>query len=416
MANVLVVGSGGREHALSWKIAQSGKVEKVFVAPGNGGTANSVPIPADDLDGLAAFAGENGCFTVVGPEAPLAMGIVDLFRQRGLEVFGPTRDAARLESSKIWAKRFMRRCGIRTAAFGVFDNAREALEYVDSVGRPVVIKADGLAAGKGVLVCSGREDARDGIEAMLERRLFGDAGSRIVVEERIDGTEASYIAMCDGETAVPMASSRDHKRIHDGDRGPNTGGMGSYSPTPAVDGKLAAWIQEGIIERAMSALRSAGTPFCGFLYAGVMIRDGEPYALEFNVRMGDPECQPITMRMDFDLYEYMLACSRGGLSDLPPPRWSDGSAACVVLASEGYPGSYPKGEEISGLDDIAGGMVFHAGTRREGDRTLTAGGRVLGVTALGRNLGEAVSRAYSISDGIDWQHKYCRRDIGRSEL
>lgn len=386
----------------------------MFTAPGNGGTENSVPISVDDLEGLADFAEERGCFTVVGPEAPLAMGIVDLFQRRGLEIFGPTKAAAQLESSKIWAKQFMRRSGIMTPEFEAFDDLKNALEYVDSVTYPVVVKADGLAAGKGVIVCSGTKDARGAVEAMLGKGELGGAGSRIVVEERVDGFEASYIALCDGSVAVPMASSRDYKRAYDRDLGPNTGGMGSYSPTSVIDDTLADEIQVTVIERAISKMMSEGMPFRGFLYAGIMIRDGIPYVLEFNVRMGDPECQSIAMRMNFDLYEYLLACSKGTLSILPPLRWKKQSAVCVVLTSEGYPSSYPKGEEITGLEKIRNGMVFHAGTRREESRILTNGGRVLGVTALGDGLQDAVSRAYSISDGIRWPHKYCRRDIGRS--
>ena len=412
MANVLVVGSGGREHALSWKLSQSSAVDTVFTAPGNGGTRDNVFVAAEDIGGLAGFAEKNDCFTVVGPEVPLSMGIVDLFRRRNLEIFGPTGGSAQLESSKIWAKQFMKGNGIPTAGFEVFDDRKEALEYVASTPHPVVVKADGLAAGKGVFVCSDAAEAEDAVDAILGRNVFGRAGSRIVVEERIDGVEASYIALCDGDTVVPMAASQDHKRIYDGDRGPNTGGMGAYSPTPAVDAEIAAKIQSRIIEPTVSAMKGLGLPFQGFLYAGIMVRDGEPYVLEFNTRMGDPECQPIVMRMDFDLYEYLLECSRGRLSRLPAPRWKSQSAVCVVLASRGYPGKYPRGEEITGLGEVRDGMVFHAGTRRDSGRVLTTGGRVLGVTALGSDLRDAVSRAYSMADKIRWPHKHCRTDIG----
>ena len=412
MASVLVVGSGGREHALSWKISQSPSVEKVFTAPGNGGTENNVPIPADDIGALADFAEENGCFTVVGPEAPLAAGIVDEFRGRGLEIFGPTKAAAQLESSKIWAKRFMRRNGIPTAGFETFDDRDRAIEYARSAPGPVVVKADGLAGGKGVFVCGDAAEAADAVDAMLGRGAFGAAGSHIIIEERICGREASHIALCDGSHSVPMATSRDHKRAYDGGRGPNTGGMGAYSP--ALDSGMAARVQE-IVEAAVSGMADLGLPFQGFLYAGVMIRDGEPYVLEFNARMGDPECQPIVMRMDFDLYEYLLACSRGSLSELPAPRWKSRSAACVVLASGGYPGKYETGIEISGLGGTPpDSMIFHAGTRRDGNRMLTSGGRVLGITATGEDLAGAVERAYGISRGVTWPGRHLRTDIGRA--
>ena len=299
-----MVGSGGREHALSWKLSQSAKIDTVFTAPGNGGTENNIPINVDDIDKLADFAFENNCFTVVGPEDPLAAGIVDKFSQRNLHIFGPTKKAAQLESSKIWAKNFMRRNNIQTARFEIFDDAQKAQAYVESLDYDVVVKADGLAAGKGVIVCNNTEDAISAIQTILVKKTFGDAGDRIIVEERIDGIEASYIALCDGDIAIPMASSQDHKRIFEDDKGPNTGGMGAYSPTPIVDDVLAKKIQEKIIDKTIQSMKNEGIPFKGFLYAGIMIRDDEPYVLEYNVRMGDPECQPITMRMDFDLYDY----------------------------------------------------------------------------------------------------------------
>ena len=417
MVNVLVVGSGGREHALSWKLSQSPKVEKVFTAPGNGGTQNSVDISAEDLDGLADFAQKNSCFTVVGPEAPLALGIVDKFNEKNLKIFGPSRDAARLESSKVWAKNFMRRNGILTARFEVFDDPQKALDYLDSVGYNVVVKADGLAAGKGVIVCSTKDEAASAVQAMLVKKAFGGAGNRVIIEERIDGIEASYIALSDGQTAVPMASSQDHKRAFDGDRGPNTGGMGAYSPTPIVDDSLAKKIQENVIEKTIESMKKEGIAFKGFLYAGIMIRDGEPYVLEYNVRMGDPECQPITMRMDFDLFDYLASSAEGDLSALPQPRWKSQSAVCVVLASDGYPESYPKDEEITGLENIPNNsFVFHAGTKKQDKRILSNGGRVLGVTALGDTLDSAISNAYAAAEKISWAHKFCRRDIGKKGL
>ncbi len=417
MVNVLVVGSGGREHALSWKFSQSSHVDKVFTAPGNGGTENNVPLPVDKFEELADFAKQNNCFTVVGPEAPLALGIVDKFNEKNLKIFGPTKNAAQLESSKIWAKQFMKRNEIPTADFETFDDPKHASEYVKSLSHPVVVKADGLAAGKGVLVCDSTEEALAAIETILVKKTFGDAGNKIIIEERIDGIEASYIALCDGNVAIPMASSQDHKRIYDNDRGPNTGGMGAYSPTPVVDDSMAEKIQKKVIEKTISGMKSEGIPFTGFLYAGVMIKNGEPHVLEFNVRMGDPECQPITMRMNFDLYEYLAGASDGKLSSLPPISWKNQTAVCIVLASKGYPESYPKNEVITGLDQSnEGTFVFHAGTKKENSSILTTGGRVLGVTALGDTLESAITNAYSTTEKISWPNKYCRTDIGKKGL
>jgi len=417
MSNVLVVGSGGREHALSWKLSQSKKISKVFTSPGNGGTENNVGIQVDDLDGLAKFAKENDCFTVVGPEVPLAGGIVDEFHQMDLDIFGPSKNAAQLESSKIWSKEFMKRNHIPTAEFGIFDDSKKAEEYVKSLDHNVVVKADGLAAGKGVIVCNSQEEAISAIDTILVKKTFGDAGNRIIVEERIDGIEASYIALSDGNIAVPMASSQDHKRIFDDDKGPNTGGMGAYSPTPIVDDALAKKIQEQVIEKTVQSMKNEGITFQGFLYAGIMIKDNEPYVLEYNVRMGDPECQPITMRMDFDLYDYLVASSKGTLSELPLPSWKKQSAVCVVLASEGYPESYPKNEEILGIDLVPENVqVFHAGTRKQNGKILTNGGRVLGVTALGDDLESSIANAYAAVENILWPHKFFRKDIGKKGL
>ena len=417
MVNILVVGSGGREHALSWKLSQSPNVETVFTAPGNGGTKNNVQINVDDLDGLANFAKENNCFTVIGPENPLADGIVDKFNQLGLKVFGPSKNAAQLESSKIWAKNFMQRNDIPTARFEIFDNAEKAINYVKTLDYNVVVKADGLAAGKGVIVCNSIDEAIAAIQTILEKKTFGEAGNKIIIEERIDGIEASYIALSDGEIAIPMASSQDHKRIFDGDKGPNTGGMGAYSPTPIVNENLAKTIQKQIIEKTILSMKKEGILFKGFLYAGIMIRNNQPYVLEYNVRMGDPECQPITMRMDFDLYEYLLACVDGMLSSKPPLSWKPQSAVCVVLASEGYPESYVKNEEILNVDSTEKDVhIFHAGTKKENGKILSNGGRVLGVTALGNTLESAIKNAYFVSEKITWSHKYCRKDIGQKGL
>lgn len=417
LVNVLVIGSGGREHALSWKLSQSSNVDTVYTAPGNGGTKNNVPINVNDLDALADFAQKNNCFTVVGPEDPLAAGIVDKFNKLGLKIFGPSKQAAQLESSKIWAKDFMKRNDIPTARFEIFDDAQKAQEYVKSLDYDVVVKADGLAAGKGVIVCNSADEAFSAIQTILVKKTFGDAGNRIIIEERIDGIEASYIALSDGNVAIPMASSQDHKRIFDNDKGPNTGGMGAYSPTPIVDDTLAKLIQETIIEKTIHAMKKEGISFTGFLYAGIMIRDGTPYVLEYNVRMGDPECQPITMRMDFDLYDYFVACVEGKLSSMPPASWKPQSAVCVVLASEGYPDSYPKNDEITGFDSISNGaIVFHAGTIKSNGKIFSNGGRVLGVTALGDTLSSAITNAYAAVEKITWSHKYNRKDIGQKGL
>jgi len=417
MKNILVIGSGGREHALSWKLSLSSQIDNVFNVPGNGGTSNNISVPVENLDELAKFAKENDCFTVVGPEAPLADGIVDKFTQMNLKIFGPTKKAAQLESSKIWAKEFMKRNDVPTARFEVFDDSKKAESYVDSLDYNVVVKADGLAAGKGVIVCSSKEEAKSAINTILVKKTFGDAGNRIIVEERIDGIEASYIALSYGNIAIPMATSQDHKRIYDDDEGPNTGGMGAYSPTPIVDKTLAKKIQEKIIDKTVQAMKDEGIIFKGFLYAGIMIKNGEPYVLEYNVRMGDPECQPITMRMDFDLYDYLLSSSEGRLIDLPPPSWKKQSAVCVVLASEGYPESYPTGEEIKGLESLPQNVhVFHAGTRKQDGKILTTGGRVLGVTAIGDTLESAIANAYAAVDKISWPHKYYRKDIGKKGL
>ena len=417
MVNVLVIGSGGREHAIGWKLGQSDNVNTVFYAPGNGGTLNNVPISVDNLGELAKFASENNCFTVVGPEAPLAMGIVDIFNEMGLKIFGPTKKAAQLESSKIWAKQFLKRNNIPTAAFEVFNDAVKAKEYVNQIEYNVVIKADGLASGKGVIVCDSKAEAEKSIDMMLVDKKFGDAGNNIIIEERIDGIEASYIALSDGKIAIPMATSQDHKRIFDNDKGPNTGGMGAYSPTPIIDKDLSQKIQEKIIDKTISSLKNEGITFKGFLYAGIMLKDGEPYVLEYNVRMGDPECQPILMRMDSDLFEYLVGSVEGTLENTSLISWKNKSAVCIVLASKGYPGSYPKGEEIFGLGNaFDDAYIFHAGTKDLDKKIITNGGRVLDVTALGDTLEAAIKHAYDVTEKISWENKYLRTDIGKKGL
>ena len=417
LVNVLVVGSGGREHAIGWKIGQSDNVHTVFHAPGNGGTLNNIPISVDSLEELSTFASENDCFTIVGPEAPLAAGIVDIFNEKGLKIFGPAKKASQLESSKIWAKKFMKRNDIPTAAFEVFDDPSKAKEYVNKIEHNVVIKADGLAAGKGVVVCNNKNEAEKAIDMMLVNKKFGDAGNNIIIEDRIDGIEASYIALSDGKIAIPMATSQDHKRIYDDDKGPNTGGMGAYSPTPIIDEKLSNEIQKKIIDKTISSLENEGITFKGFLYAGIMLKDGEPFVLEYNVRMGDPECQPIIMRMDSDLFQYLNSSVDGTLEKLSPISWKNKSAVCVVLASKGYPESYPKEDEISGLENIfSDAYIFHAGTKKQNKKIITNGGRVLGITALGDTLESAIKNAYDVTEKISWKNKYSRTDIGKKGL
>ena len=412
-----MVGSGGREHAIGWKLGQSDNVNTVFHAPGNGGTLNNVPISVDNLDELAKFASENNCFTVVGPEAPLAMGIVDMFNERGLRIFGPTKNAAQLESSKIWAKQFLKRNSIPTATFEVFNDAVKAKEHINKIDYNIVIKADGLAAGKGVIVCESKDEAEKAIDMMLVDKKFGDAGNKIIIEERIDGIEASYIALSDGKIVIPMATSQDHKRVFDNDKGPNTGGMGAYSPTPIIDNDLSQKIQEKIIDKTISSLRNEGITFKGFLYAGIMLKDDEPYVLEYNVRMGDPECQPILMRMDSDLFEYLVGSVDGTLENMEQIAWKNKSAVCIVLASKGYPELYSKGEEIFGLGNaFDNAYIFHAGTKELNKKIITNGGRVLGVTALGDTLESAIKHAYGITEKISWDSKHLRTDIGKKGL
>jgi len=417
LVNVLVVGSGGREHAISWKLASSDLIENVFTAPGNGGTIQNVDLSVDDIEGLAEFAKEKNCFTVIGPEAPLAAGIVDFFNERNLPVFGPSKDAAQLESSKIWAKEFMKRNSIPTTNFKIFDDAEQAKEFVKSYEKSVVIKADGLASGKGVIVCNDVDEANNAIDKILIENAFGDAGSKIIIEDRIDGVEASYIALCDGKIAIPMATSQDHKRIFDEDKGPNTGGMGAYSPTPVIDESLSVEIQEKIIDKTITSMKKEGIEFRGFLYAGIMIKDDKPFVLEYNVRMGDPECQPILMRLDSDFYKYLHAASEGKLNKLPPISWKNDYSVCVVLASKGYPGSYKIGDPISGFDKIpSSSFIFHAGTKNVNGIIESNGGRVLGVTALGSTLQSAIQNAYSASEKIQWDNKFQRNDIGKKGL
>ncbi len=418
--NVLIIGNGGREHALAWKVAQSPQVEHVFVAPGNAGTAlepgmENVAIGVDDHAGLANFAREKGVgLTIVGPENPLAEGIVDRFLTAGLPCFGPVADAARLEGSKAFAKDFMARHGIPTAAYGQFTDIPPALEFIRQQGAPIVVKADGLAAGKGVIIAQTEAEAETAVRDMLAGNAFGDAGHRVVIEEFLEGEEASFIVMADGHHALPLATSQDHKAAGDGDTGPNTGGMGAYSPAPVVDDALHQRVMKTVIEPTIRGLASEGAPFTGFLYAGLMVgADGTPKVLEFNVRFGDPETQPIMMRLNSDLVALCQAALGGNL-DKVSVEWDQRPCVGVVLAAGGYPGAYQKGQVISGLDRPFPGhvKVFHAGTELKEDQVFTAGGRVLCVCALGESVAAAQHEAYAACDQIDWPGRYCRRDIG----
>ncbi|NOX53800.1 MAG: phosphoribosylamine--glycine ligase [Planctomycetes bacterium] len=416
---VLVVGQGGREHALVWKLAQSPRVEQVFCAPGNAGTAQdgiNVDIASGDIERLVKFAqSEKIDLTVVGPEAPLVAGIVDAFRGAGLRIFGPTRAAAELEGSKVFAKELMRKANVPTAEFCVFDNVEAAIRYVDCrEEETLVVKADGLAAGKGVTVCSTKEEAKDAIRTVMVEKKFGEAGNRVVIEECLVGQEASILAIVDGTTIVPLAPSQDHKRAYDNDRGPNTGGMGAYSPAPLITPELMDQIIEKILVPTVHAMRSQGRIYQGCLYAGLMITNQGPKVLEFNVRFGDPEAQPVLMRLKSDLAQMLWAAAEGRLNDIQPPRWDERAAVCVVMAAEGYPGSYRKGDVIRGLEDAAqleDVQVFHAGTLKQGDQIVTNGGRVLGVTALGETIPQAKLRAYQGVKCIRWDGAWCRKDI-----
>lgn len=422
---VLVVGGGGREHALAWKLAQSPKVSRVLVAPGNAGTAieplcENVAVAAEDVDGLLALADREAvALTVVGPEAPLAAGIVDRFRDAGLKCFGPTAAGAQLESSKAFAKAFMERHGIPTAAYAEFTDTDAALTYLREQGAPIVIKADGLAAGKGVVVAQTLEQAEAAVRDMLDDGSFGAAGAKVVIEEFLPGEEASFIVMAAGDAVVEFASSQDHKPALDGDRGPNTGGMGAYSPAPVVTPDIHATIRRDVIDRALAGFAADGIEYLGFLYAGLMIDpNGGVKVLEFNCRLGDPETQPLLSRLDSDLFDLCLAAVDGHLG-LMSARWNPQAALGVVMAAGGYPGVYDKGQVIEGLEAAAGtgAKVFHAGTALDADgQVVTAGGRVLCVTALGDDVAAAQAGAYAAADKICWEGVHLRRDIGAKAI
>jgi phosphoribosylamine--glycine ligase len=421
---ILIVGGGGREHALAWKLAQSPRAKRIYVAPGNGGTASepgveNVAIKATDIDGLCDFAVRAGIdLTVVGPEAPLVAGITDSFTAAGLRCFGPSKAAAQLEGSKAFAKDFMARHGIPTAAYRAFDELDAALAYLREIGAPVVVKADGLAAGKGVILAEDLPTAEAALRDMLGGGRFGTAGSRVVIEAFLRGEEASFIAMVDGRNILPLATSQDHKARDDGDRGPNTGGMGAYSPAPVVTPELHQRIMREVMQPTVAGLAADGIPYVGFLYAGLMIgADGAPRVLEYNCRLGDPETQPILMRLESDLLEPCLAALAGDLTSAKA-NWSRRAALGVVIAAGGYPGSYASGKPISGLDSIldADTKVFHAGTAAADETIVTSGGRVLCVTALGDDVRAAQRRAYDAVQQISFDDAYFRRDIGYRAL
>jgi len=419
---VLVVGGGGREHALVWKIVQSPKVSKVYCAPGNAGIseqATLVPIQANDLNGLLEFAlKEKIDLTVVGPEDPLTRGIVDLFESKGLLVFGANKKAAEIEGSKAFAKEMMKKYRIPTGFYEIFDNRDEAVRYIRNQGAPIVVKADGLAAGKGVIVCKTVEEAIHSVDQIMVEKMFGNAGNRVVVEEYLVGEEASYIAFTDGKTILPLASSQDHKAILDGDQGPNTGGMGAYSPAPVVTDEVHEKIIEKILRPIIYGMGEEGRPYQGVLYAGLMIHEGHPKVLEFNARFGDPETQPALMRMKGDIVPILEACMQGTLSR-HKIEWDNRAAVCVVLASQGYPGDYEKGKIIEGLKEVSQMekvFVFHAGTIFKDEQVLTNGGRVLGVTGLGEDISRAIERTYQAVKKISWEGVYYRTDIGQKAL
>ena len=419
---ILVIGAGGREHALVWKLSQSPLVKKIFAAPGNSGMARlveNIPIPVHKTVELADFADSNGIdLTVVGPEGPLVHGIVDYFHERRLTIFGPTKGAARLEGSKAFSKQLMEKCGVPTARFGIFSDLKEALAHLEKCSIPVVVKADGLAAGKGAMVAQTREEAIYALTSMLKEKTFGEAGSRVVIEEYLSGEEVSVLAVVDGNHLILLQPAQDHKRVLDGDQGPNTGGMGAYSPVPMVTLRMMEQIKEKIFEPVVRGIAEQGSPFQGILYAGLMLTAEGPKVLEFNVRFGDPETQALLPRLKSDLVELLLAAAQGRLQEVRPV-WDNRVAACVVLASQGYPGKYDMGREITGLqavEDLPETLLFHAGTKYEANRWLTVGGRVFSAVGLGDTLEAALERAYVAAEKIQFEGKHFRRDIGARAL
>ncbi len=418
----LVIGSGGREHALVWKLAQSKYIDKIYCAPGNGGIcdiAECADINVEDTEGLLAFAlNQKIEITVVGPESPLASGIVDKFNAKGIRTFGPTKAAAQIESSKVFMKTLMRKYGIPTADFEVFTSSAPAKDYINGLNGKFVVKADGLAAGKGVFVCAAREEGISAIDTIMEKKVFKDAGNKVIIEECLEGEEASIIVVTDGEDAVPLSSAQDHKRVYDEDKGPNTGGMGAYSPAPAVSSEILGGIMKDIIDPAISAMLKEGIQYKGALYAGVMLTDSGPKVLEFNCRFGDPETQAILPRLKNDLLD-LIDASIDDEVDLLSLEWDVRPCVSVVVASGGYPGEYKTGFEIDGLEGLQRSKdvyVFHAGTRKAGDKILTSGGRVLSVTALGTDIKDAIDRCYNAVNLIEFEGIHFRRDIGYRAL
>lgn len=421
---VLVIGNGGREHALAWKIQQSPRVKEVFVAPGNAGTAreaHNVDISVTDIAGLVRFAKKESIqLTVVGPEASLAQGVVDAFQSEKLRIFGPNRAAAQLESSKAFCKNLLRQADIPTADFQVFREPDDAMRYIK--GRfpgendrcPVVVKADGLAAGKGVIVCKRRPDALDAIDRISRQKEFGTAGTQLVIEEKLEGQEASILAITDGKTILPLPAAQDHKPAFDGDTGPNTGGMGAYCPTPMVDDSMMAWIEENVLVPTVHAMKRNRKPFQGVLYAGLMLTPTGPKVLEYNCRFGDPECQPLLMRLKSDLVDILEAVVDGNLDAIEIPQWDPRPSICVVMASQGYPGEYATGQVIDGIDaadELPDVKIFHAGTKLVDGKVVASGGRVLGVTALGDSIPLAKLNAYTAVQKVRWAGSWCRKDI-----
>jgi phosphoribosylamine--glycine ligase len=422
MMKVLILGSGAREHALAWKISQSKHVTELWACPGNAGMAQlatCVDINVSDIDRLISFAKENNIgLTVVGPEVPLVKGIVDKFEKEGLKIFGPHALAARLEASKVFAKQIMLKAGVPTASCEIFDDAKQAKDYINRKGAPLVIKADGLAQGKGVIVAKTKEEALSAITSIMEDKIFGDSGNQVIIEECLMGEEASILVLCDGKNFIPLVSSQDHKRIFDNDQGPNTGGMGAYSPAPVVSSELMKLILKIVIKPVVKEMIKIGCPYKGVLYAGIMMTQEGPKVLEFNVRFGDPETQAILPRLKDDLVQVMLAVIDGQLKN-KRLHWLRHNCVCVVVSSKGYPGDYEKGKEIIGLDEFKDKkdvFVFHAGTKLSEAKLLTTGGRVLGVTALGKNIQEAIRKAYEAIDKIKFDGMHFRRDIGARAL
>jgi len=420
---ILVIGSGGREHALVWKIAQSKLVDKVFCAPGNAGIsqlAECIDLKADDIFGLLEFARKEKIdLTVVGPEVALSLGIVDEFEKAGLKIFGPNKKAANLEASKIFSKELMAKYKVPTANFKIFDSADEAKKYIERIGAPCVVKADGLAAGKGVVVAKNVDEAKNAVTSMMQDEVFGDAGKKIIIEECLSGEEASILVITDSREVVALASAQDHKRVFDNDQGPNTGGMGAYSPAPIVTADILKEIMQKIVYRSIDGLVKEGIDYRGVLYAGVMLTKDGPKTLEFNARFGDPETEAILPRLKSDLVEVMLATIEGKLSRVRTLEWDSRACVCVVCASRGYPGNYAKDKEISGLDQAAkldDLVIFHAGTKKAGNKILTSGGRVLGVTGLGATIKDAISKTYAGVNKINFEGMHFRKDIGRKAL